>query len=371
VTEAVRVYSDIEEAAAQVNETRELAEKLLKVIDAPNRMDLFPALQEGRARSLALENALMSVLGQSADLEFRALGAAAEQPDAAGYRLAHSARVDLQRKMVSMPSTEADMAARLERFRERLAELEKRIFRQQLDIDRVQSTIAAIDTNVQDKKTTGSMSAAEEEYWRNELVQLRGALEQMRDLEKELKGAMRQERETLTLANVQGSQEGLIRQQYRDAVRREAAAARPLTSQGNPQLASQLPEVARARDGADRMLARLDAFNSALRSQVDAQASEMRGIVMLERSRVSEYENMTGAYQGEAREMAAVLTAQALKGVRDQFYDVVLRADVGLIDLAWQSKQEKTDEVSRLVRRQKTDILQLDEEFQEVLRDIE
>ena len=371
VRDAVRVYADIAEAGDQVNETKELADKLLKVIDAPNRLDLFPALQEGRARALSLENSLLAALGSTADMDARILGRGADGPPGEQYRTARLTRLDLQRKLVAMPGTEADMATRMKRFRERLAALEKRVFKQQLDIDRVESTIAAIDATVRERKASGTMPPSEEEYWHSELVQMAGALEQMRSLETDLKTAIRSEKDQLTLAGAAGSQESAIRAQYREAVTREAGLAADLMPHAATDLRAMVPVVSKARDNALALLGRMDQFNQALHQQVDGQASEIRGVVLLERSRLEEYERMVGAYQGDAREMASVLTQIALKGVRDQFYDVVLRADVGLIDLAWESKQERTEEVSRLVRKQKADMLALDREFEEVLRDIE
>lgn len=371
VADAISVYSDIEGTKIQVAETRELADKLLKFVDAPNRMDLFPALQEGRARALSLENSLVEVAGFLLDLEGKALGPVSELPTAQEYRAARDARRALHLKLLSLPKTEQDMTARRERMIKRITEVERALFQYQLTIDRVQAQVVAIDAQVREKRVAGTLQAAEEEYWKNELTQMSGALEQLHGLERELRVALREEKDNLGVGGGVGSQEGLIRTQYREAMAREATAVTALLPATAPDAQVLIPSVETRRQDAERMLTRMDRFNRDLKASVDGEASEMRGIIMLERQRTDEYEREVGAYEGEASEMAAVLTHNALKGVRDQFYDVVLRADVGLIDLAWQEKQDRTDSVSTLVRRQKTELKHLDDEFADVLSDIE
>ncbi|MEW5853967.1 MAG: tetratricopeptide repeat protein [Myxococcota bacterium] len=371
VAEALTIYRDLDTTKAQVDETRELADKLLKVLDNPNSVDIFPALQEGRARSLSVENNLLAWEGRVADLEARIIGSIADAPPGRNYRAARETRKALEQKLVSMPRTSEDMQTRQARIRSRIQEVERTLFRQQLDIDNVRAQIAAIDAVVREKKQKGQLNPQEEEYWRSELRAVDGALQQMLAIEKELREALREERQNLTVAGGAGSQESLIREQYMDALQREAETARSLRQAVDPAFASMFPKIDENRQRAAQLRTRLAAFNKSIKRQVDAQAAEMRGIVMLERTRVMEYEQQVGAYEGEAGEMAAVLTHNALKGVRDRFYDVVLRADVGLIDLAWQQKQEKTDSVSTLVRKQKSELKALDDEFADVLRDIE
>ena len=357
---------------ADAKELRELADKLLKIFDSPNRLDVFPALREGRARSLAVETSLLAHAGQMAEVEARVVMQPAEAlPAGQAYLGARDTRRSLERKLTTIPRTTEDLQARRARIEQTLLELDKTAFKSQLEIDNIQAQISAIDAAVRGKKVRAELAEREQEYWRNELQQVAGALEQIRALEKEIRASIREDRGGLTLAGGVGSQETLIKTQYLEALRREADLAKTLRPAVPPPVVPILGELDSTRQRSAELIARLNAVNENLRRQVDAQASEMRGIVMLERTRVDEYERQVGAYEGEAGEMAAALTHNALQGVRDKFYDVVLRADVGLVDLAWQLKQEKTDAVSSLVKNQKNDLKALDEEFSDVLRDME
>ena len=63
------------------------------------------------------------------------------------------------------------------------------------------------------------------------------------------------------------------------------------------------------------------------------------------------------------------MTAQSFKNIRERFYQVVVRSDVGIVDVSWALKQNKTDENSRLVREKKRELKLLDDEFKEVLKE--
>ena len=56
------------------------------------------------------------------------------------------------------------------------------------------------------------------------------------------------------------------------------------------------------------------------------------------------------------------------RGTQRRFYDIVVRADVGIIDVAWALKQQRTDKISQMVREQKRELKLLDDEFREVLK---
>jgi hypothetical protein len=53
--------------------------------------------------------------------------------------------------------------------------------------------------------------------------------------------------------------------------------------------------------------------------------------------------------------------------VRRRFYDLVLRADVGTIDVSWADREEHRMRVELLTRERAREIQALDDEFQEIM----
>jgi hypothetical protein len=55
--------------------------------------------------------------------------------------------------------------------------------------------------------------------------------------------------------------------------------------------------------------------------------------------------------------------------VADRFYDLVVRSDVGIIDVAWGLKDSKTQEVTRLTTEKNLEVKAVDEDFKKLLED--
>jgi hypothetical protein len=58
--------------------------------------------------------------------------------------------------------------------------------------------------------------------------------------------------------------------------------------------------------------------------------------------------------------------AENFKAVTQRFYNVVVRADVGIIDVAWALKDNSTRNTNRLVAERKRELKLLDDEYKDV-----
>ena len=67
------------------------------------------------------------------------------------------------------------------------------------------------------------------------------------------------------------------------------------------------------------------------------------------------------------RAPSATLGSPSANAVRARFYDLVLRADVGNIDVSWADREEHRQRVELLTRQRATEIQALDDEFQEIM----
>ncbi|MFH1808427.1 MAG: hypothetical protein ABIJ09_06775 [Pseudomonadota bacterium] len=121
----------------------------------------------------------------------------------------------------------------------------------------------------------------------------------------------------------------------------------------------------------ENVIGRLERFRGALDGHVESYVTEMKRAISREERLLDEHERETLRYQNQAGDVAAGAAVQALRGVRNDFHDFVLRADVGLVDMSWQMKKEKSDEISKMVKRQRAELKALDVEFGEVLKDDE
>jgi hypothetical protein len=58
-----------------------------------------------------------------------------------------------------------------------------------------------------------------------------------------------------------------------------------------------------------------------------------------------------------------------LSKIADRFYDLVVQSDVGLVDVAWGLKDERTSAVSKLINQQKMELKSVEDDFRSLLEE--
>jgi hypothetical protein len=116
---------------------------------------------------------------------------------------------------------------------------------------------------------------------------------------------------------------------------------------------------------------RATAAKAYLRAQVTKRGRQIRDQVTAEQALLSSYGSDVKGVSGEARNLVGRIAFDSFKRVRQQFYDLVLKADVGLVDVAFTRKQDKTSEIQKISAQKDRELRVLDNEFKEVLRDVD
>ena len=68
----------------------------------------------------------------------------------------------------------------------------------------------------------------------------------------------------------------------------------------------------------------------------------------------------------ESKSMGGGLAQAMFTKVADKFYDLVVSSDVGIIDVSWGLKDQKTQAVTRLTNQKSLEMKALDEDFRKV-----
>jgi hypothetical protein len=73
----------------------------------------------------------------------------------------------------------------------------------------------------------------------------------------------------------------------------------------------------------------------------------------------------------DANNLVGRIAFDSFHRVRQQFYDLVLKANVGTVDVAFTRKQDKTVEIQKLSAQKDRELRALDRDFKEVLKEID
>lgn len=106
-----------------------------------------------------------------------------------------------------------------------------------------------------------------------------------------------------------------------------------------------------------------------IEAQVAARAGQLQQKIDAERANVAKFQQQLDALSDEARNLVGHVAQRNFGLVRDKLRGIVLRADVGITEQAWEVREEELDRVRSLQTERARQEQLLDEELKEVRDD--
>jgi tetratricopeptide (TPR) repeat protein len=344
---ALKVLSDLSESKQLVRQTDELAQRIAGVLSAPNGVSVFSDLRRQKERTTALRNRAARVRATLMDEEARVLG-----KRRGGVDQVHSRRMELQAEVMKMP-------VRTEDFVERdLDELETyRAAGRDLQALRVE--VLGLEARIVASKT-GLLAADPQKIDPQAvLTQLEQHQAEIKQYEEQLTSIRRRlevGRLHVGVGDKRYQADDAARAKFMDLVRRE----RELVGSAGPAYEAAYSRIAAVET-------QLDQRDAEVAAMVEQRAAEMLAVVDQETANLARYRAALNSFGGETEEVVGAITYLSFNRVRDRFYDLVLRTDVGKIDIAWAKREDHRIRVDTLTRERARELQVLDDEFRDVM----
>ena len=110
----------------------------------------------------------------------------------------------------------------------------------------------------------------------------------------------------------------------------------------------------------------IDSADQRITGLVDQRVRSILTRVQEEEGRVAGYRNRLSALEAEASTVVGNLILRQFRNVQVQLYQIVMRADLGLVDVAWEMREEHNNRARFLAEEQNREISQINDEFSEV-----
>lgn len=130
---------------------------------------------------------------------------------------------------------------------------------------------------------------------------------------------------------------------------------------------SRILEVLGRADAVERGLFE---FDKRIEGQAEQRLAAIRETMATEKQNLEQEGQKLASVMTESQTLGGGLAQVMFTKVADRFYDLVVRSDVGLIDVAWGLKDAKTSVLSKLVAQQKAESKAAEEDFRRVIEDL-
>ena len=365
VGRVMTIETDLGDIQTEITDAERTIERLDAALTTPNRVNIFPSLATKRARSTEMSEDLLALRIKLADEE-RKLAGGAGGPDL--DRLV-TTRQGLVKQLAALPDADVAYGQRVERARAQFDQLDQQAAEIQVAIDTTSATIVAIDKFL--KESAEPNDAAAKQAWATQKLEAQKVITEL-TLESD---AMRLELTQIRREVVLGRDEAgtgdetalrgrALRAQLRAALAAEHTAAVRVT--GGTQKGGQVADLVRR---ADAILAQLDGVDRAIDDVVEVALEEVKDSLTREKAELASYRREFLLYEAESRALGGTVLGEAFRSVKSKFYEVLVRTDVGVVDVSWSQKEESDDDLTRYTLDKSRDLKQLRDEFADLINE--
>jgi tetratricopeptide (TPR) repeat protein len=364
---AFAVIDDVNQCKTLIKQSQILIDKLMARTGAANRVRAFPELLAGEQRALGLINRISRARVEMA----KGLDQEEAKSLSGEIDTVRSQRRALIATLEGMPTNSAEFDDREQAGMKQWNTLSQELTRRSQEIDALQATVNGLRRVLKEDPQHGvtrdptSLTRFTAELDQNE-HDLKLYQAQLTEIRRQIEFGRAQ----IGLGDARYQTDAAARIQFRDLIEREAQlASAGQAGQGGQRFGQRItPLLAQARQEDDKLLA---AF-AALEVQVAARTKELQAKIDVERANIEKYAAQLDVLDngaGGARDLVGHVAQRNFGMVRDKLRGIVLRADVGITEQAWEVREEELARVRNLQTERAREEQLLDEELREVLDD--
>jgi len=360
------VIDDVSRSRALIKNSRKLASKLNAVLSVSSRVKAFPELQFQLQQVLSLSNKLARARGTLAE----GIDEVANGGGSGELASVRSERRALMKRLGWMPVSEMEFIHRDESGDTQWSRTSQALQELTVEADKLNAIVNGLHRvmNEADKHgvTSDPQSRArfqlEIEANERDLVTYHKKIEEFRN-------AIEMGKAQIGFGDQRYIDDQNVRKRFRELLTREVAllAAGQDSSDAAAYAKSIQPLLSRADNDDDA----LDLQRAKYEQQAIEQANGLRDKISQEVALIEGYaQNLDGLDQ-QARLLVGEIAMKNFGLVRDRLKSIVLRADVGIVQEAWEVREEQALRVRNLQRERAREEQTLNDELREVLDDAE
>ncbi|MDQ3364285.1 MAG: tetratricopeptide repeat protein [Myxococcota bacterium] len=341
VQRAVAVEQDLGEIQRNIRNAEATIARLEGVLAANDRTAVYPALASRRSRIGKLQDELVVLRSTIADQ----LGSTDSNRKALAAQYA---------AMTSPERAHGDAVAATQREYD---VIEAQLGEVSTAIDSTQAMAVAIRKYKNDMALTPTPLAADQATSVTQVLE--EATREAAAVEAELEESHRELTLGRDLAGVGDERVAQARELRRQLKAAQDAELRTLAGRGG-KLVSQGERAGRLSEQLAQTESQIDSM--AARGMEDATR-----LIAEERTSIASFKTELAELDAESRALGGAVLGNSFKDVLARFYDIVIRTDVGVVDVAWSQKEDSDDDLKRLNLSRQRELKQLRDEFKGII----
>jgi len=361
VKRIVAVETDLGQIEGDIEIANKTIYRLEQALGTGTKTGIFPSLWDKKIRATEIQDDLLVMRADLANQLGAMLGGEAQNLS--------SERKAIQSELAALPDSKVTEGERITRARGRALSLDKAAAEAQTVINNTEAQLVAMEKFLQDQ--------GYKEVKPGDLAELRKEIQKNRTEVEEMKKELEGVKTDIQLARDRagtGDETSAERQRLRAALKAaldaELSQLLTMSSRLNGDDRNRANQIAALTRKADGISVQLDRAVVKIDGIVEEALVEVNSALADEKAKLAAYTQEYNNYDGESHQLGGEVLGLAFGVVAKKLYEVLIRSDVGLVDVAWSVKESADGVLRRLTLDQARETRTLDSEFADVIQEI-
>ncbi len=357
------MIEDVNHSRSLLKSSRRLVTKLSAVLSGPTRIKAMPELRMRMQQALTLQNRAARARRTLAE------GLDDVSSDASGELASvRRERRELMKRMGWLPVSDGDFAKRDESGQRQWNAVSQRLQGMTLEADKLNAMVNGLKRVLREADQHGvTGDATSRERFRLEIEANERDLVNYRQRIEEYRNAIDSGRAQIGFGDSRYVEDEEVRRRFRELFARELSLS--AAGQGGESAASYARTIQPLVLRADVVDSRVEAQIRSLDEQAGSEAAALERKINGEVALLEVSAQNLDMLDQQARLLVGEVAMKNFALVRDRLKSVVLRADVGIVQEAWEVREEQRVRVRNLQRERSREESSLNDELREVLDD--
>ncbi|MBR57346.1 MAG: hypothetical protein CMH54_04730 [Myxococcales bacterium] len=338
--ELVKTLDDIAIQGREIAQLDQIVKDLNTALTGSDRVGLFPSLNNAWVQLVATENALIQQKKDLLEVEYRAQRKKLPREE----RLRMDALRKQAKELESQSGTDATEAGayrqRLQDMSERFKKLRREAFQISRSLKSLNLEIASIDRYI--KEAEAEPDPNEKPVDKSLMTDLKAEKKRLVDLSRQLETIRQDIRAEIGQLGLGGAAQ---RTEDSDKVKLLAIYEELKKLSGSH---GSVARITRLHQKIELGFDQVTKIKEAIDKHLAMESEKLLRVVSEEAVRIENYREHLGLITDRGESLARVVGTNLFQRAKTRIRKTVLRADLGIVDLAWERKQKLTDEIASL-----------------------
>jgi len=361
---ALGVLRAIDESDESLRQADDMISQLMSILDSGRRASFFPGLKGAQGLILEYGNTLVSFQERLTTIERGLVQGELGDAQRAELEQVLAQRAALEPEYRKLPQQKEEYEGRVEVMRGNMLALQQQAYRLKYDIDSMRAQLNGLKAWIgQHREMIADDVHAD---YSGRIATHLNEVEELEKIHRMLEQQIATEKALISVTSEKEAREEEVRARYSanlESEREILSSVQHLAAEAG----QGRREIERLREVIGGYNAELEGFKTRIGELVALRSVGLKEELAKERRALQAHRDSMVAVREEAKQVVGEVAKGSLREVQKKFQALVLRADVGIVDVAWAKKEMRTHEISQRVAEQRRELQILDQEFSEVL----